>query len=104
MKSLSKRAEAIFRQLIAESDSCPVRSSSPWTATCISQNTPLSGDSLKGRMAMKKAVLFGIFVTLAGTLSAQEFPRFAFNAGAGFTRRSGARVAAWTSVGTFAAA
>jgi len=34
---------------------------------------------------MKKLVIFGIFVTVAGTLSAQEFPHFAFSAGAGFT-------------------
>ena len=34
---------------------------------------------------MKKLILFGIFVTLTGTLGAQEFPRFAFDAGAGFT-------------------
>jgi len=34
---------------------------------------------------MKKLVCFGMFAALASTLSAQEFPRFAFNAGAGFT-------------------
>lgn len=34
---------------------------------------------------MKKLVLFGMFAGLAGGLSAQEFPRFTFNAGAGFT-------------------
>jgi Outer membrane protein beta-barrel domain len=34
---------------------------------------------------MKKLVMFGIFVSLSGTLGAQEFPRFTFNAGAGFT-------------------
>ena len=34
---------------------------------------------------MKKLVIFGILVTVAGTLSAQEFPHFAFSAGAGFT-------------------
>ncbi|HEX3747956.1 MAG TPA: hypothetical protein VHW09_28680 [Bryobacteraceae bacterium] len=34
---------------------------------------------------MKKLVCFSMFAALAGTLSAQEFPHFAFNAGAGFT-------------------
>ncbi|MEI9971572.1 MAG: outer membrane beta-barrel protein [Ignavibacteriota bacterium] len=34
---------------------------------------------------MKQLVVFGMFVTLTGTLSAQEFPRFTFSAGAGFT-------------------
>jgi hypothetical protein len=34
---------------------------------------------------MKKLVVFGIFATITGTLGAQEFPRFTFDAGAGFT-------------------
>lgn len=34
---------------------------------------------------MKKLVLFGIFAGLTAPLGAQEFPRFTFNAGAGFT-------------------
>lgn len=38
---------------------------------------------------MKKLVMFGIFAALTGTLGAQEFPRFAFDAGAGFTTPAG---------------
>ena len=38
---------------------------------------------------MKNLVLFGILAALTGTLSAQEFPRFAFTAGAGFTTPTG---------------
>lgn len=38
---------------------------------------------------MKRLVLLGTFAAIAGTLSAQEFPRFTYNAGAGFTTPSG---------------
>ena len=34
---------------------------------------------------MKKVALFALLASVAGVLSAQETPRFAFNAGAGFT-------------------
>lgn len=34
---------------------------------------------------MKKYLCFGLLVSLAGTVCAQEYPKFAFDAGAGFT-------------------
>jgi hypothetical protein len=37
------------------------------------------------RLAMKKFVLCGILFAIAGTLDAQEFPRYSFTGGAGFT-------------------
>jgi hypothetical protein len=44
------------------------------------------GDSLEREsIAMKRLVLYAIFAAITGTGSAQEFPRFTFNAGAGFT-------------------
>jgi hypothetical protein len=38
---------------------------------------------------MKKLFCFGMFAVVAGTLSAQEFPKVTFNAGAGFTTPMG---------------
>src|SRR5689334_7718827 len=59
-----------------------------WRAACTLRGLIASifARSKKGdQQVMRKVALFGILAGFTGVLGAQEFPRFSFSAGAGFT-------------------